>query len=129
MLIRNTISHDVFFQISVSSPDMLTNVFSNRSQSVRVFLVRSSVTLTNLSLDKQMKIYNQQQKFQRTLELFDEASKQPKQPLSSAVVVHALKACARTGDLQRGLTIHRLVTTRVKNDSYILHSLLTLYSE
>ncbi|CAF1283904.1 unnamed protein product, partial [Rotaria sordida] len=39
----------------------------------------------------------------------------------------ALKACAQVRDLQRGMIIHRLISSRIKTDCYISTSLIHLY--
>ncbi|CAF4341292.1 unnamed protein product, partial [Rotaria sordida] len=48
---------------------------------------------------------------------------------SSYIITQALKACTQIGDLRRGSTIHHLIPSRIKDNSYILTSLIHLYMQ
>ena len=76
-----------------------------------------------------MKKLNDEKQFEKALQLFDTCERNATKALSSVVITQALKACTNTRDLQRGVSIHRLVSARLQDDSYILTSLIHLYSK
>ena len=77
-----------------------------------------------------MKTLNADEQYTKVLDLFEQHKQENNvNPLSSGIVIQALKACTQMGDLRRGQHIHRLVSSRVKTDSYILSSLIHFYSE
>ena len=94
-----------------------------------VFVKRSVMIQSQFELAKQMKLLNDNGQFQRALELFDQQKRNSVNTFSSFVITQALKACANLKDLQRGLIIHQLIPSRTKDDSYILASLIHLYSK
>ncbi|CAF0788560.1 unnamed protein product [Adineta steineri] len=75
-----------------------------------------------------MKLLNNQKEFTKALELFDKYKKNNTQSLSTLTITQALKACAQTGDLQRGSTIHQFLSSRFEKNSAILTSLIHFYS-
>ena len=77
-----------------------------------------------------MKMLIDKKQFRKALQLFDEHEKTNDIKISSSLTItQALKACTQIGDLQRGRMIHQLISSRVQDDSYILASLIHLYSE
>ncbi len=98
--------------------------------SLIVLVKRSVIIQSDLDLANQMKFLNDTKQFRKTLELFNKNRENNNiNTCSSTIIIQALKACARLGDLQRGSTIHHLISSRIKNDSYILVSLINLYSQ
>jgi hypothetical protein len=75
-----------------------------------------------------MKIFNDNKQFEKALKLFDTYKEKDISAKSSFVITQALKACTQTGDIQRGLTIYNLVSFQMKHDSYVLASLIHLFS-
>ena len=108
---------------------MHNKAFNRVLSSHIVFAKRSAMNRLDFDLGKQMKFFNDNKKFQKTLELFDKNKKNSIQAFSSLTVTQALKACAHLGDIEFGKAIHRLVPSRIKDDSYILASLIHLYSK
>ena len=90
----------------------------------RLLAVRSAE-----SLDRQMKILNDQGAHEKALHLFDEYQREKIHPLSARSFTQALKACAQLGDLSRGSAIHQMVSSEIQEDSYLLASLINLYSK
>jgi hypothetical protein len=89
---------------------------------------RSMTLRSNFDLASQMKLLNDSKQFKKALELFDKYKENNIETCSNLSIIQALKACAQIGDLQRGSNIHHLISSRIKNDSYILTSLIHLYS-
>lgn len=81
-------------------------------------------------MGKEMKMLNDQKQFEKALRLLDQHKDNNNiEMCSSLTITQALKACAQIEDLRRGSMLHQLVLSRVKDDSYILASLINLYSE
>ena len=93
-------------------------------------LTRSMSARSDFALSHRMKVLNDDEQYGKVLDLFEQRKEKNNiNPLSSSIIIQALKACTQTGDLQRGQAIHRLVSSRVKTNSYILSSLIHFYSE
>ena len=75
-----------------------------------------------------MKLLNDKKQFKKALELFDKHKENDIQTFSSLTITQSLKACAHLRELQRGLNIHNLLSSRANDDMYILVSLIHLYS-
>ncbi|CAF1205633.1 unnamed protein product [Rotaria sordida] len=96
----------------------------------RLIVVKRFVALkSDRELDAQIKSFNDKKQFKKTLELFDKYKENDVKNLSSFVINQALKACTEMRDLQRGMIIHRLISSRIKTDSYITGSLIHLYMQ
>jgi hypothetical protein len=107
----------------------MLNKLLNHGMMSRIIFVKRPVTMqSNLDLGNQMKLLNDKRQFKKTLELFNKHEEKNIEKCSSLIITQALKACAQIGDLQRGETIHHLILSRLKNDFYILASLIHLYS-
>ncbi|CAF4069265.1 unnamed protein product, partial [Rotaria sp. Silwood1] len=101
---------------------------------MQVFIKRSTTTTTTTiqsksDLGSKMKSLNDNKQFKKALDLFDKYNKNNIEIYSSFIITQALKACASIGDLQRGSTIHHLISSRIKDDYYILASLIHLYMQ
>ena len=83
---------------------------------------KSIRTVTDLG--NRMKEFNDKKQYQQVLQLFDKNKDQDISKFSSMIITQILKACAQMGDLQRGSIISNVVRHRIKNDSYILASLI-----
>jgi hypothetical protein len=108
---------------------MLTKVVNYRLSSLIILVKRSIIIQPNFDLGKEMKLINDNKQFEKALELFDKHKKNNIETFSSLIITQALKACTQIGDLQRGSIIHHLVSSRIKDDHYILASLIHLYSK
>jgi hypothetical protein len=109
---------------------MLNTFLNRRSSSSRLVFIRCLMSMRpDTALGAQMKLLNEKKQFKKALELFEKYQNKSIETLSSFTITQALKACAQMRDLERGLTIHRLISSRIKNDSYILTSLVHLYSK
>ena len=91
-------------------------------------LKRSASFESDSTIANRMKRLNEERKFKETLKLFDIYKEKHPRLLSGSIVTQALKACTKNGDLQRGMDIHHLVSSRDKTDLYILSSLIHFYS-
>ena len=108
---------------------MFTIFVSNRSIPVSILWKRLLTHRSAADLGDQMRMLNAKDEFREVLRLFDVCRENdPKSMLSSMIITQALKACANTRDLERGASIHQLVAARSKEDTYILASLIHLYS-
>jgi len=109
---------------------MSIKLLNHHFLSLRVFVKRSVTIQSNFDLGKQMKLFNDNKQFNKTLELFDKHMKNDTKMFSSLIITQVLKACTYLGDLQRGETIHHLISSKssIKDDVYILASLIHLYS-
>ncbi len=95
-----------------------------------VLVKRSAISQSDFNLANQMKLFNDAKQFTKTLELFNKNKENCNiNTCSSTIIIQALKACAQLGDLQSGSNIHHLISSRIKNDSYILVSLVNMHSE
>ena len=109
---------------------MLAKWRNDRCRSLVVLASRLTATRLDESLGYQMKVLNDKKQFKKALALFDTCRpSDPKAPLSSTMIAQALKACANIRDLERGVNIHQLVSARNGENTYILASLIHLYSK
>ena len=87
---------------------------------------RSIVFSSNDHLGTQMKQLNDAKRFKESLALFDSRKTSNMTDLS---INQALKASIHLSDFQRGLAIHKQLSSRSLNCRYIRMSLIQLYSE
>jgi hypothetical protein len=102
---------------------------NHRFSSLIVFVKRSAIVQSKFNLGIEMKLLNDNKQFKKALELFDKHKKNKVETFSSLIITQTLKASAHLGDLQRGQAIHHLISSRIKDDSHILASLINLYSK
>ncbi|CAF1287743.1 unnamed protein product [Rotaria magnacalcarata] len=108
---------------------MSTRCLNHRLSSLIIFVKRSVAIQSNFDLGKQMKLLNDNKQFKKSLELFDKHKKNNIETFSSLIITQALKACAHLEDFQRAETIYHLISSRIKDDLYILASLIHLYMQ
>ena len=91
---------------------------------------RSMLIESNWDLGDAMKRLNDQKEFEKALQLFDQYKEQKKKVfrISNYLINQALKASTGIGDLKRGLAIDQLIPLKMKNDPYIIASLIHLTS-
>ncbi|CAF0958073.1 unnamed protein product [Adineta steineri] len=106
---------------------ILNKLLNHRLTSLIVFKKRSLIIKSDFDLGNQMKLLNNKKEFTKALELFDKYKKNNTQSLSTLTITQALKACAQTGDLQRGSTIHQFLSSRFEKNSAIVTSLIHFY--
>ncbi|CAF1278734.1 unnamed protein product, partial [Adineta steineri] len=99
------------------------------SYNTGIFTKRSLVIQSDFYLGKKIKLLNDNKQFQKTLESFDQYKKNKSERFSSMIITQALKACTHLKDLQRGETIHHLISSHIEDDSYISTSLIHLYMQ
>jgi hypothetical protein len=104
-------------------------LLNHRLSSVLISSKRSLIVQSNFNLGSEMKFLNDNKQFEKALQLFDKHKKNNTETFSSLIITQALKACTHLKDLQRGSTIHRLISSDMKNDFYISASLIHLYSK
>jgi hypothetical protein len=109
---------------------MSIKLIDHHLSSLIVLVKRSVIIESDFKLANQMKVLNDAKQFRKTLELFNKnKEKNNINTCSSSIIIQALKACSQLGDLQCGSSIHRLISSRIKNDSWILVSLINMYSQ
>ncbi len=107
----------------------MLNKLLNHHLASTIIIVKRPVTIkSDFDLATQMKLLNDQKQFKKALELFDQYKNNKIETCSDHTINQALKACANIGDLQRGLTIHHMISCRTKKNLHILTSLIHLYS-
>ncbi|CAF1392754.1 unnamed protein product [Rotaria sordida] len=108
---------------------MFNTLLYYRSTSRLIIMKRFVALKSNGDVGAQIKSFNEKKQFKKTLELFDKYKENDVKNLSSFIITQALKACTQMGDLQRGLIIHCLISSRIKTDCYISGSLIHLYMQ
>jgi hypothetical protein len=107
---------------------LLNKLFNHRLASTIIIVKRPVIIKSDVDLVTQMKLLNDQKQFKKALELFDQHKDNKIGTCSDLMINQVLKACANIGDLQRGLNIHHMISSRTKKNPYILTSLIHLYS-
>ena len=92
-------------------------------------IIRSATIRYISNLGDRLKTLNDSKQFQQALQLFHQHQKNKNEILSSLTITQALKACTHLKDIRSGKAIHDLVSSRTKNDQYIVTSLIHMYSE
>lgn len=90
---------------------------------------RSVITKSNFDLAKQMKILNDEKKFGQALHLFNKYEKENIEKICNQSITQALKSCTYTNNLERGVSIEKTYSSRAKYDSFLLTSMVHLYSK
>jgi len=108
---------------------MLNKLVNHRLPCPISFLKRSATIPRDFDLANQMKQLNTKKQFKKALELFDEYKKTNPQTPSDYIINQALKACTELGDIHRGSRIHHLLSSKLKENSYVLTSLIHFYSK
>ncbi|CAF4691069.1 unnamed protein product, partial [Rotaria magnacalcarata] len=107
---------------------MISNILVNNY--LRFVLLagrRLASTQSNVNIGDQIKILNDNKQYKKVLELFDEFNEKTIDKCSNWIIIQALKACTQICDVQRGLKIHNLISSRLKRDPYVLPSLIHFY--
>ena len=97
---------------------------SNRIILPMIELLRYKSFTSKFDLSEQMKKFNYQGDYRKSLALFTENPS----ARSDACISQALKACSKLQDFQRGKEIHQQLKSRSINNSFIQTSLINLYS-
>jgi hypothetical protein len=82
--------------------------------------------MSNNRLLDRMKKLGEEGEYRQVLSLFDKLQRSERETIP--IIIHVLKACAYLGDYKRGHLIHHSMASWMKNDRYILSSLLHFYS-
>lgn len=72
-----------------------------------------------------MKKFNERGMYRETINLFEDQ----RNNISDAAISQTLKACYKTNDFDRGKRIHQLISSKSRQNTFILTSLIQLYSE
>ncbi|CAF1686144.1 unnamed protein product, partial [Rotaria magnacalcarata] len=109
---------------------MISNILVNNYLRFVVLAGRRlASTQSNVNIGDQMKILNDNKQYKKALELFDEFNEKTIDKCSNWIIIQALKACTQICDVQRGLKIHNLISSRLKHDPYVLPSLIHFYMQ
>ncbi|CAM4844162.1 unnamed protein product [Rotaria magnacalcarata] len=109
---------------------MISNILVNNYLRFVVLAGRRlASTQSNVNIGDQMKILNDNKQYKKALELFDEFNEKTIDKCSNWIIIQALKACTQICDVQRGLKIHNLISSRLKQDPYVLPSLIHFYMQ
>ncbi|CAM4947453.1 unnamed protein product [Rotaria socialis] len=90
---------------------------------------RLASTENNVDIGGRMKMLNDNKQHRKVLELFDAFNEKNIDKCSNWIIIQALKACTQICDVQYGLKIHNLISSRLKHDPYVLPSLIHLYMQ
>lgn len=107
-------------------PKILIN---NYSKILILINKRFISTQSNVKLGDQMKILNVKKEYRKVLQLFDQFNENNIHQCSNWIVIQALTACTKSRDIHYGFKIHNLILSRLKQDSYVLPSLIHFYSK
>lgn len=107
---------------------MSNKLLNNHLTVMMIFMKRSLHVQPNFNLAVEMKLLNDQNRFKEALKLFDKHQQKSDRISSGLIIVQVLKACTRTNDFQRGLTIYNTTSSEVKNNLSVKTSLMNLYS-
>lgn len=108
---------------------MLIKSINHRLSCLLIISKRSGIIQTKVDLGLKLKLLNEKEQYREVLELFDKYKDKNILKFSSLAITQTLKACTHLGELQRGSTIHQLLSSRVDNDVYIQVTLIHLYSK
>ncbi|CAF1449723.1 unnamed protein product [Rotaria magnacalcarata] len=109
---------------------MISNLLKNNYLTFVILAGRRlASTENNVNIGDQMKILNDNKQYKKVLELFDAFNEKNIDKCSNWIVIQALKACTQINDVQHGLKIHNLISSRLKHDPYILPSLIHFYMQ
>ncbi|CAF1456583.1 unnamed protein product [Adineta ricciae] len=93
------------------------------------FVKRSTIIRFASNLGDRLKTLNDGKQFQQALQLFHQHQKNNNETLSSSAIAQGLKSCARLKDIRSGKAIHDLVSSRTKENEYIVTSLIHMYMQ
>ena len=88
--------------------------------------ISRSISSTATPLESTMKKLTDSRQYQKVLDLFGQQSSIP---TTSTALTLALKACTKLHDRERGIEIHRQLSTRSLEDPYVQTSLIHFYSK
>ena len=101
--------------------------FSCQIRKILIHLSRPATLAANVvNVEIEMKRLNDTKQCSQALTLFDQV--QRRQMPRDQVIVQALKACTRLKDLQYGVNIHKKLSNRSLNNSFIQSTLIHFYS-
>ena len=108
------------------SAKLLNTRFSSLTLVTKRFLaIRSDSDVAN-----RMKIFNQQKKYQKTIELFHEHKQiYDIAQCSSYITAQLLKACVQLNNVSLGKMIHHQISSDMANNPFVLLQLISLYSK
>ncbi len=99
-----------------------------KDYSMNFSLKRSMIIRSSWDLGDAMKRLNDQKEFKKALHLFDQYKDKNMFKISNYLITQALKSSAGIGDLKRALDIDQLIPLKLKNDGYIIASLIHISS-
>ncbi|UJR15885.1 hypothetical protein I4U23_002810 [Adineta vaga] len=95
-----------------------------------LFITKSSTFIqSKIDFGHQMKLLNEKKQFKQSLDLFERLKDQNMKQLSSFIICQALKACGQLGDLQRGSSIHRFISSQPNIHPPVLTALIQFYMQ
>ena len=107
----------------------MSNLLVNNLLRLGIFVAKRSTSVqSKVNIGIQMKIFNDNKQFRKVLELFDKFNEKNINECSNWIIIQGLKACTEIGDIQYGLKIHNLISSRLSYDPYVLPSLINFYS-
>jgi hypothetical protein len=96
-----------------------------------IFIRFSSRRFLSILIDfgAEMKKLNDNDQYQKAINLYEDQIKKQNQKSSSLAVNQALKACVELGDIKRGKDIHKTLSASMANNTFIQTNLIRLYSK
>jgi hypothetical protein len=104
-------------------------IFNIRLLNKFTYGINKKIIRYSSTLDIEMKKLNDANKFDKALSLYDQHEKENPLLISNKVVTQALKASTKLLDRQRGLIISKKIPLSSMNDSYLLASLIHMFSK
>lgn len=101
---------------------------NHRLTSKKIFMRFSMAFRSNINVGTEMKLLNDKMQHERALKLFDKYKNNDIKTFSGLIIAQALKSCVQLNDFERGKAIHDRILFRANDNSYILTSLVQLYS-
>ncbi|CAF1356880.1 unnamed protein product [Rotaria magnacalcarata] len=106
---------------------MTTRLLNHCLSFPKLSLKRLNNIKSYINLGTEMKLLNDKKQFEKALAIFDHHGINNITTLSNFAITQVLKACAHTGDLQRGKIIHNLIASETKTDIYVSSTLIHMY--
>ena len=108
----------------------MSKTFLNNRLLFLIAVSKRSISIQpKFDLGIKMKSLNDKKQFKETIQLFDKYKGDHIKDFSSLIITQALKACSQLKYLEYGLNIHHHLPSHLKDNAYILSSLIHLYSK
>ena len=111
---------------ALSIPRRILRAYQCNSRHSSILPSKSSTATTTTALESTMKKLTESRHYQQVLDLFGQQSPIP---TTSTALTLALKACTKRRDWERGIRLHRELSTQSLRDPYVQTALIHFYSK